>query len=99
MFEIGGGMTLDSTLGGHFYWDEAILEKEWERIFGRTWICAGREERLAQPGQFVTLEIGRESVLVVRDREGRLGAFFNVCRHRGSRLITAPEGRLKGAVS
>ena len=92
-------MQLEATLAGDFYCDGAILAKEWERIFGRAWICAGREERVAEPGQFITLEIGRESVLVVRDREGRLGAFFNVCRHRGSRLLTAPEGRLKGAVS
>ena len=92
-------MQLEATLAGHFYWDGSILETEWDRVFGRTWICAGREERLAEPGRFLTLEVGRESILVVRDREGRLRAFFNVCRHRGARLVNEPEGRLKGAVS
>ncbi len=92
-------MQLEATLAGAYYCDGTVLEKEWERVFGRSWICAGREERVAEPGQFITLDVGRESILVVRDRDGRLRAFFNVCRHRGARLVTAAAGRLKGAVS
>ena len=92
-------MHLEATLPGAYYCDADVLEAEWERIFQRSWICAGREERAADPGQYFTLAVGQESVLVVRDREGRLRAFYNVCRHRGARLCPAEEGRLKGAVS
>ena len=90
---------LETTLPGASYCDPAVLEREWERIFNRSWICAGREERAAVPGQYFTLAVGQESVLVVRDREARLRAFYNVCRHRGARLCPAEEGQLKGAVS
>ena len=60
------------------------LEKE--RIFCREWLCVGREEELAAPGAHRVLDILGESILLVRNREGRLRAFYNVCRHRGSRL-------------
>lgn len=43
-------MQLEATLAGAYYCDGAVLEKEWERVFGRSWICAGREERVAEPG-------------------------------------------------
>ncbi len=93
------GMDLEATLPGASYCDPGVLEREWERVFQRSWLCAGREERAAAPGEYFTLTVGQESVLVVRDREGRLRAFYNVCRHRGARLCPAEEGRLKGAVS
>ncbi len=95
----GGGIRLESTLPGVSYCDPAILEREWERVFYRSWLCAGREERVREPGDFFTLAVGRESVLVLRDRDSRLRAFYNVCRHRGARLCDAEEGRLKGAIS
>ena len=97
--DASAGIHLEATLPGAYYCDLGVLEREWERIFQRSWICAGREERAAAPGQYFTLAVGQESVLVVRDRDGRLRAFYNVCRHRGARLCPAEEGRLKGAVS
>src|SRR5262245_10262522 len=96
---IRGDLPLEATLEGTYYCDTAILEREWERIFGRSWLCAGREERLKEPGDFFTVAVGRESVLVVRDRDGKARAFYNVCRHRGSQLCSADEGRLKGAIT
>ena len=50
---------------------------------------------LATPGQFKTVQVGRESVLVVRGRDGALRAFLNVCRHRGATLCTEPAGEVK----
>src|SRR6266700_5837596 len=46
---------LETTLPGASYCDPAVLEREWDRIFNRSWICAGREERAAVPGQYFTL--------------------------------------------
>ena len=93
-----GALRLTPTLPGSYYRDPAILEAELEAIFYRSWLYACREDRLPAPGDFLTLEIGRESILVVRGRDERLRAFYNVCRHRGSRLCGAAEGRLAGTV-
>ena len=95
----GDETRLQATLPGASYCDPAVLEREWEQIFCRSWLCAGREDRLKEPGDFFTLPVGKESVLVLRDREGRLRAFYNVCRHRGARLCTDGEGRFEKAVT
>ena len=57
------------------------------------WFCAVRSADLADPGQFRTVQVGRESVLVVRGRDGELRAFLNVCSHRGAQLCTEQTGR------
>jgi Rieske 2Fe-2S family protein len=81
-----------TTLPGRYYHDPAILDEELRRIFAAMWLCVGREEDLARPGDFLTRVIGADSVLVARDSGGRLNAFHNVCRHRGSRLVDAARG-------
>ncbi len=96
---VRGEMRIEPTLEGAYYCDPVILGREWERVFGRSWLCAGREERLKSPGDYFTLPVGRESVIVLRDRDGRLHAFYNVCRHRGARLCSADEGHFKGFVT
>ncbi len=93
-------MTTDliPTLTGNYYRDPEVLEREFERIFFRSWVLAGREEQLPEVGDYFTFELGPESVLVVRGRDGALRAFYNVCRHRGARLCAAREGRFEGAI-
>jgi len=82
------------TLPARYYSDATLFDREMERIFGRMWICAGRAEELSGgPGRFVTRTIAGESIIIVRDQNERLQAFFNVCRHRGTRICTLPEGR------
>ena len=66
----------------------ASFAAEQERIFEATWFCAVRVADLAAPGRFRKVQVGRESVLVVRGRDGLLRAFLNVCRHRGAQLCT-----------
>ncbi|HXH28445.1 MAG TPA: aromatic ring-hydroxylating dioxygenase subunit alpha, partial [Candidatus Polarisedimenticolia bacterium] len=82
-----------TTLPGRYYWDPAVYRAEVERIFTRMWVCVGRDEDLPGPGDYLTRDIGRDSVIVVRDQASRVQAFHNVCRHRGSRLLTEPQGR------
>ena len=65
---------------------------EWERMWTRVWLLAGREADVANPGDWLTLEIGPESVIVVRDRSGALHAHYNVCLHRGNRLCEPGRG-------
>ncbi len=81
---------MERTLHRDFYFSDEIFRQEAERIFCREWFCAGREEDWPNPGDYHALDVLGESVLVVRTREGRLAAHYNVCRHRGSRLV--PEG-------
>ncbi|HEU5226385.1 MAG TPA: SRPBCC family protein, partial [Ktedonobacteraceae bacterium] len=87
-----------STLPGRYYYDPAIYEQEQERIFSQMWVCAGRADALVEPGAYQVVTLGRESVIIVRDRAGELHAFLNVCRHRGSRLCTEAAGQLKGSI-
>jgi Rieske 2Fe-2S family protein len=81
---------LERTLPTNWYRSPAIFRTEKERIFCREWIGACREEELPGPGDHLVLDVLGESVLIVRNREGSLRAFYNVCRHRGSRLCRAP---------
>jgi Rieske 2Fe-2S family protein len=81
---------MERTLHRDFYFSEEIFRRETEGIFFQEWFCAGREEDWPNPGDYQALDVLRESVLVVRTRDGKLAAHYNVCRHRGSRLV--PEG-------
>ena len=78
------------------YFDPGVYELEKERIFFRRWFCIGRESELPEAGAFLAREVADESVLLVRGRDLRLRAFYNVCRHRGSRLCEEPAGRVAG---
>ncbi|MGH7538775.1 MAG: aromatic ring-hydroxylating oxygenase subunit alpha [Gemmatimonadales bacterium] len=82
------------TLPGRYYTAPEILAEERETIFARHWIAIGRAADLAQPGDYRLVDIAGESLIVVRDQQGALHAFFNVCRHRGTRLCEAAHGRL-----
>jgi choline monooxygenase len=70
------------TLASRWYLDPAALELERDRIFARTWQFAGPLAQVAKSGDYFTADVAGEPVLVTRDGEGRLRAFFNVCRHR-----------------
>ena len=78
--------TPQPTLPGADYHDPAVYEAERRSIFHGVWNCVGREERLAEPGDFITEDLAGESIIVARTERGDLRAYFNVCRHRGTRL-------------
>ncbi len=81
---------LERTLPTAWYRDPSVYKIEKERIFCRDWICVGREDELLGSGDSRVLDVLGESVLLLRNREGQLRAFYNVCRHRGSRLAARP---------
>jgi choline monooxygenase len=85
------------ALSPHLYLDPEVLQLEDERIFSRTWQFAGHISQLPHPGTYLTASAGTQPVLVVRDDEGELRAFRNVCRHRGSRLLSG-AGECKKAI-
>src|ERR1700722_6900620 len=92
------------TMPGHYYNDPAIFALEQAKIFEAMWFCAVRSADVAEAGQFQTVQVGRESILVVRDANaadgslGELRAFFNVCRHRGARLCPEPTGQVRRSI-
>src|SRR5258705_684628 len=71
------------TLSREYYTAPAILEEENERLFATQWNCVGRSSRIAQAGAWFLATVAGDSLIVLRDRQGALRAFFNVCRHRG----------------
>lgn len=71
-----------------------ILAQEQERIFSRHWQCVGRASAFRKPGEYRLRTVADESLIMVRDRAGALHAFFNVCRHRGTRLCSEARGQL-----
>jgi phenylpropionate dioxygenase-like ring-hydroxylating dioxygenase large terminal subunit len=75
------------------YTSAAFAELEWDRMWTHVWLLAGWERDVAQPGDWFTFEIGPESIIVTRDRGGRLRAHYNVCQHRGNRLCEPGRGR------
>jgi choline monooxygenase len=76
------------ALPARMYRDPEVVELEQRRIFERTWQLAAHVSRLTEPGSYVTASAGDQPVLVLRDHDGALRAFRNVCRHRGSRLLS-----------
>jgi glycine betaine catabolism A len=78
---------MEKTLRREFYLSPEVFGRERDRIFHREWFCAGRMVELPRPGDYLTLEVLGESIIVVRLQDDRLVAHYNVCRHRGSRLV------------
>ncbi|HMD46126.1 MAG TPA: aromatic ring-hydroxylating dioxygenase subunit alpha [Acidimicrobiales bacterium] len=74
------------------YTDPEFLALETERLFPRTWLNACRTDEVERVGDYVDFEIGDQSIVVVRTESG-LRAYFNACRHRGTRLISG-QGRI-----
>ncbi len=89
-----GTPTLLPTLPGSAYTDPAFFAREVERIVEGRWMCAVRTDEIADVGQYRTVTIGRESVIVVRSANG-VRAFLNVCGHRGARVCTSASGQVK----
>jgi glycine betaine catabolism A len=80
------------TLGREAYLSEGHFERERERILYREWFSVGREEDIPEPGSYLSVDVAGESVMLVRGRDHVLRGFYNVCRHRGSRLVTGEAG-------
>lgn len=74
-----------------------FFEFEKSAVFARSWICVGREEQVAKPGDFLAPNVAGEPLLVVRNREGQINAMSAVCQHRGQ-IIACEAGSTPGAL-
>ncbi len=86
--DVHGAMTLNAE----YYTSAEIYRQETEQIFQRQWMCCGRAAEFDQPGRCRVREIEGESLILLRDSGGALRCFYNVCRHRGTRLCEGDAG-------
>ena len=80
------------------YHNEELTQLEMEQVFLRNWIWAGHVSDISENGDYQCLDIANERALVIRDQEGQVRAFHNLCRHRGSRVVTEQKGQCKNAL-
>lgn len=84
-------------LPGWCYHSEALLNLEREHIFLRHWQIACHVSDIPEPGNYLTFDMCNERAIILRDNDGTVRAFHNICRHRGSRLVTSAQGTCPGA--
>lgn len=75
-----------STLPAELYTSPDVLEFEREALFAREWLCVGRAERIPEPGDWFTVTLCDEPIVVVRDKEGQVRALSAVCQHRAMQV-------------
>ena len=91
-------LTFPASLEGWWYTEPAIFAAEQRAIYGQRWVCVARSDEVPATGDFLVREVGGESLILLRGEEGDLGAYYNVCRHRGARLLTDPAGSCGGVI-
>jgi phenylpropionate dioxygenase-like ring-hydroxylating dioxygenase large terminal subunit len=86
------------TLPPWVYRDPEFYELETEHIFRQHWLLVGHTSQAPNTGDYMTLDVAGERALVIRDTNGELRAFHNVCRHRASRVVAGETGNCRGAI-
>ena len=87
-----------TTLPGRHYTDPALFRDEMEILFHRDWIYSGRAEAIPNVGEFYLCDVAGESIILTRDASAEIRAFYNVCRHRGTRMCTDAHGTFAGRI-
>ena len=82
----------DWSLDQKFYKDTSIFDLEKHNIFYNSWIFIGHESQIPNKGDFFVYKLLDEEIIVLRNKENKVKAFFNVCRHRGSRVCLEEKG-------
>lgn len=95
---VEGEFLRGDPISGDRYYSKEFLQQEWDHMWTRTWQVGAVEAQFPDAGCVVTHEIGKESILMVRDDEGRIRAFYNVCQHRGNRMVECKETKVKRLV-
>lgn len=79
-------------VGADRYTDADYLKKEFKNVWHKVWNIGGVSYQMPEPGDYLTTELGVDSIIMVRQQDGSVRAFFNSCPHRGTRILEAPEG-------
>jgi choline monooxygenase len=80
------------TIPASWYTDPRIAQLELQNVFSRAWQAVGRTEQVEKPGQYVTASVAGEPVVAVHGSDGKLRAFYNVCRHHAMTVMNEPCG-------
>ncbi|GAA4283508.1 aromatic ring-hydroxylating dioxygenase subunit alpha [Brevibacterium daeguense] len=86
------------SLEAPFYLSEDLYRVDIAEVFARYWIFVGTVAEIAEPGDYLTIDIGDYSVIIIRDDDGAIRAHHNVCRHRGARLLDGARGSVGNIV-
>ena len=86
------------TLPQEYFVSPEIFAQDQEKIFSTQWVLVGHQSQLAEAGDYFLSDVAGESLIIVRDKRGEIHGFYNVCRHRGSRLIENRNGQLSAAI-
>ena len=80
------------TLPQRYFISPEVFAKEQDLIFSRQWVCVGHQNQIVETGDYFISEVAGESLIVVRGKDKRVRGFYNVCRHRGTRLCETQTG-------
>lgn len=86
------------SLPAEFYGDPALFDLDMEMIFARDWLAVGHTCEVPQAGDYFTVQVGRDSLIVIRGQDGKIRSFFNTCRHRGSIICLEARGKRRRLV-
>ncbi len=78
-----------------FYTDQEVFEYDMQNIHYKYWLYVGHASQIKKNGDYFTYEIGKESIIIIRDKNLDIKAYFNVCPHRGSRICLNETGNQK----
>src|SRR5207302_7369023 len=87
-FRAGG-----KSLAQHYFVSPEIFAQEQRKIFSEKWMLVGHQSQIPNAGDYIVQQVIEESLIVIRDKSGEIHGFFNVCRHRGTRLIEDEKGK------
>ena len=87
-----------TALPQKYYTDHDHFRREMESIHFDMWLCAGRTNQIPNPGDYFLREAANASIIIVRDDQGGIRAFHNVCRHRGTLLCKEAAGSFSGSI-
>jgi Rieske 2Fe-2S family protein len=82
------------TLAQRYFVSPEVFAEEQDRIFSKEWVLVGHQNQIAEPGDYFVTKVASESLIIVRDKAGEVHGFYNVCRHRGTRLREDRNGHL-----
>jgi phenylpropionate dioxygenase-like ring-hydroxylating dioxygenase large terminal subunit len=85
-------LTKGSRIHGSLYCDPAVFERELEAIWYKVWVYIGHDSEVPEPGDYVRRQIGLQPVIMIRGDDGRIGVFYNRCRHRGNLICHRDRG-------
>jgi phenylpropionate dioxygenase-like ring-hydroxylating dioxygenase large terminal subunit len=85
----------DHRIPGYRYTSPEFFEREFEHMWTKVWLLLGREDEIPDAGDWQMEEVGPESIIMVRQADGGIRAFYNVCQHRGNRLVFAEKGHVR----